>query len=350
MTASGPAVLAEDLETLLTRPLPWERLDGRTVLVTGAAGLVASYLVEALLAHNAARPASACRIVALVRDVERARVRFAAHLGRPDLALVCHDATEPLPASLRGDLIVHAAGAANPGAFAADPIGTYKPVVLGTHHLLTRAAADRVEGFLLLSTGAVHGTVADVAATIDETTLGVVDHLAPYACYAESKRMAETMCRLWAVAHGVPTRMARLGHSYGPGLRRDDDRAFAQFVWAVVDGRDIVLHSDGSATRPYSYLMDVVDGLLRVLWLGGDGEPYLVTDPAQACSVRELAEFVAGTRGDGAVRVRLEPPRGAHVPNQDPFRPLDVAKLRGLGWAPTVGWREGFTRTVRSCR
>jgi UDP-glucuronate decarboxylase len=341
-------VLQEDFSRLLSADLPWHRLAGRTVLITGAAGLVASYLVEALLYRNEATPGDPCTVVALVRDRARAAERFARHRDRDDLRLLVQDVVDPVPAHVRADYVVHAAGNATPRRFGADPVGTYAAATLGTHRLLEHAHRTGCEGFLLLSTGAVQGTVPGDDVTLDERIVGVADPLDPYACYAESRRMAETMCASWTRQFGLRTRIARLGHTYGPGLRRDDDRAFAQFVWSAIDGRDIVLNSDGSAVRYYCYLADATDALLRVLLTGADGEAYLLANADSPCSVKHLATLVASLAPGGPVRVRRADAPAGSVPNRDPTHRLDVSKLRALGWSPSVSVGEGFARTVRS--
>jgi dTDP-glucose 4,6-dehydratase len=339
-----------DLAQITATPLPWPALEGRTVVVTGAAGLVASYLVEALLYRNEAGAGEPTRVVATVRNADRARERFAAYAGRDDLVVVVHDAAQPLAYAGRVDYLVHAAGQATPSAFGRDPIGTYLPNVMGTHHLLERAHRDGSAGVLFLSSGAVHGALHPDAPVLDETVYGVVDPLDPRASYAESKRMGETICRSWFTQHGIPVRMARIGHTYGPGMRRSDERAFAQFVFNALDGQDIVLNSDGSAVRPYSYLADTTTALLMLLLAGQDGEAYLVANPATRCTIRELAELVASLAPSGGVSVRRA--GGAlpadYLPNRDPAHPIDIAKIRALGWEPRIGLREGFLRTIES--
>lgn len=347
--AAHRAVVGEDTTLLIERSLPWDRLAGRTVLITGATGLVAGYLTEFLLRRNELMGGEPTKVIALVRDLQRARARFASDIESPALTFLEQDVAAPIPSLLQCDFVVHAAGNATPRRFATDPVGTYSAAVLGTHQLLEHAARTGTEGFLLLSSGAVHGAVPGSATVIDERAIGIVDPLDPYACYAESKRMAETMCAAWTRQHGLPTRIARLGHSYGPGLRRDDDRAFAEFVFSVLEGRDIVLHSDGSAVRPYCYLADVTDALLRILLTGGDGEPYLVAYPEASCSVLTLARFLATADPAHQISVRTEVAGGVQsVANRDPQRALDVSKLRALGWEPRIGYEEGFRRTLRS--
>lgn len=352
MTAARHPIVTADLERIVAEPLPWHLLDGATVVVTGGAGLVASYLVEALLYKNERWPDRATRLVVTARNTDAARARFAAYSDRPDLELIRHDASLPLPDVGTIAFLVHAAGQALPTLFGRDPVGTYAPNVLGTHYLLERAARDRASGVLFLSSGAVQGTLAPDVERVREDVYGVVDPLDPRASYAESKRMGETICRSWFVQHGVPVRMARLGHTYGPGMRRTDERAFAQFVFAAVDGRDIVLNSDGAAMRPYCYLADATSALLRLLLVGQDGEAYLVANPDASCSIRELAELVAALDPARHVSVRRaqNAPPADYLPNRDPFRPVDISKVRALGWQPTTGLREGFARTLQSYR
>jgi nucleoside-diphosphate-sugar epimerase len=342
-------VVTEDLERISAASLPWDQLAGRVVLVTGASGLVASYLVEALLYRREIGAPAPARIVALVRDRGRACARFAAYTGRSDLALVVQDVSEPVRYDGRIDAVVHAAGQATPRHFGTDPVGTYKPNVIGTHHLLERARHDGVESFVFVSSGAVHGAIPETA-VLREDVYGVVDPLDLRASYAESKRMGETMCRSWQAQFGVPARIVRLGHTYGPGMRRDDERAFAEFVFNVVDGRDIVLNSDGAAVRPYCYLADATEALLRVLLSGSPGEAYLLANPAASCSIRELAGIVASLYPERGVRVRVggAATQPGYLPNRDPARPIDTSKITALGWAPMTSLEDGFRRTIAS--
>jgi len=324
-------------------------LEGGTVVVTGAAGLVASYLVEALLFRNAHHDGPRIRVVAAVRDPDGARERFALYAGRPDIDIVHHDARGPF--SYRGtvDYVVHAAGNATPSSFGLDPVGTYAPNVIGTHHLLERAKADCPRGVLFLSSGAVHGALPPHSPSPGEDVYGVVDPLDARASYAESKRMGETICRSWWTQFGVPTRIARLSHTYGPGLRRTDERSFAQFVFCAVDGRDITLNSDGSAIRPFCYLADATAALLLVLLSGKAGEAYIVGNPDASCSIRQLAELVAAMAPRAiTVRQSAKLPSPSYLPNRDPAHSLDISKIRELGWRPTTTLHDGFKRTIET--
>ena len=163
--------------------------------------------------------------------------------------------------------------------------------------------------------------------------------------------MAETMCASWTRQAGLPTRIARLGHSYGPGIRRNDDRAFAEFLYCVLDGLDIVLQSDGTAMRPYCYLSDVAHALLCILLQGGDGDAYIVANAAASCSIKDLALILANLAPERGIRVRIaESVDPKAVPNKDTARPINTEKLHSLGWVPRFDVRSGFERTFRSLK
>jgi len=347
--SSRNPIIAEDLRILLANNLPWDRFAGKTVLITGAMGLIASYLIDALLFRNEVFESKPCLVLALVRDRKRAEKKFINYLGRPDLELLVQDVVHTLPTGRRYDFIIHAAGNATPKKFARDPIGTYEAAVLGTHNLLKHAHLSGCEGFLLLSSGAVHGVVSGVDTVINEETFGVVDPLSPYACYSESKRMAETMCASWARQNGLKTNICRLGHTYGPGLSREDDRAFAEFLYSVIDHDDILLHTDGRAIRPYCYLLDAADAIFRVLLFGESSNAYLVVNETATCSIKHLAETIALLDRTRKTVVKLSDEFNLEsITNSDPARKLDTAKLRKLGWTPKFNINDGFERTYRS--
>jgi len=171
------------------------------------------------------------------------------------------------------------------------------------------------------------------------------------SCYGESKRMGETMCVSWASQFGVPTRMVRPFHTYGPGMRLDDGRVFADFVRDILKGGPIVLHSDGRARRSFCYLADAVAGFFTVLLKGEIGQAYNVANPDGECSIGELADRLANIYNVEGVYVErrargesnyLSSPIGGSRPS--------IEKLKALGWEARTTIEEGFQRTVRSYR
>ena len=345
--APAHPIVQADLDRILAADLPWERFAGRTVLVAGAAGFLAAYLVETLLRLNETRGRAPVRVLALVRKEAAARSRFARHLGRSDLAFlfqdVCEAVTGPAP-----DFIIHAASPATPAAFGRDPLGTFDANVLGTRALLERGPED---GFLFLSSGEVYGLGNDSVVPTHEDAFGYLDPAQVRACYGEGKRAAETLCACYADRRAVPAGIARIFHTYGPGMPLGDGRVFSDFVADVVAGRDLVMRSDGLASRAFCYLADTVEGLFTILLKGAPATAYNVGNDQGELRVLDLAELLAGLEPALGLKIRREGRPGAdYLPSPIRRGCPDVTRLRALGWAPVTSPREGFLRTIRSFR
>jgi len=355
MASTGRAVVTEDLDRILALDLPWERFAGRTVLVAGAAGYLAAYLVETLLrwndTHAQAQGRKPVRVAALVRREEAARERFAQHLDRADLDLLIQDVREPIRLDGPAHFVVHAAGPGTPRAFGRDPLGTFEANVLGARNLLELAARRGAEGFLLLSSGEVYGLGNDTVVPTHEDAFGYLDPAQVRACYGEGKRAAETLCACYAAVRAVPAAMARIWHTYGPGMPLGDGRVFSDLVADVLAGRDLVLHSDGRASRAFAYLADTTAGLFTVLLKGRPGTAYNVGNDRAELTVLALAELLAGLDPSLGLAVRRAPREdGDYLPSPIQRGCPDVTRLRALGWEPRIAPPEGFDRTIRSFR
>jgi dTDP-glucose 4,6-dehydratase len=344
-------IIQADLDRILAAKLPWERFAGKTVLVAGAAGFIAAYVVESLLRLNETRDLAPVTVVALVRQEEAAHRRFSPHLGREDLKFLYQDVCAPVVLNGRVHFIVHAASAATPRAFGKDPLGTFAANVHGTHALLERAARDAVEGFLFLSSGEVYGLGNDQVIPTHEDAFGYLDPALVRSCYGEGKRAGETLCACYAAQRGVPATMARIFHTYGPGMPLGDGRAYTDFVADVLAGRDLVMRSDGQASRAFCYLADAVEALFTILLKGAAGKAYNVGNDRAELKILELAELLAGLDPTLGLKARRELQADAdYLPSPIQRGCPDVTRLKGLGWVPRVDPEEGFRRTVLSYR
>lgn len=350
MTKRHP-VVEEDLARIVASDLPWNELEGATVLVTGANGFVPAYLVETLLYRNESTGGVPTKVLALVRNREKAGRRFAAYQGRPDLEFVVQDVCEPLKIGEPVHYIVHAASQASPKYYSIDPAGTINPNVVGTWRLLELARESHCRGFLFISSGEVYGHFATPPpASVSEEMFGSLDPMDLRSCYGEGKRAGEAMCRAWSHQHGIAAKSARLGHTYGPGMDLQDGRVFADFVGNIVRGENIVMKSEGLVSRPFCYLTDAVAGMLMILLKGVAGEAYnLMNDEAEA-RIIDLAEILCGLFPEKGLRVVRQSP-GPDAPFSTAWNPgfrIDTRKVRGLGWRPSVSIEEGFRRAIRS--
>ncbi|MCX5797207.1 MAG: NAD-dependent epimerase/dehydratase family protein [Elusimicrobia bacterium] len=338
-------VVTEDLRGLAGLGLPFRRLAGSTVLITGAGGFLPAYMAETLLFLNEARKLGVT-VVGLVRNGAKARRRFAHYRGRRDLRLVVADAAGPLPARLAPDYIIHAASQASPRYYRRDPVGTLAPNILGTWRLLELARARKSAGFLYFSSSEVYGEVPAAWGRIREDRWGPVDPLAVRSCYSESKRAGESLCAAWHRQYGVPFRVVRPFHTYGPGMPLHDGRVFSDFVGDIVRGRDIVLKGDGRVVRSFCYLADAAAAFFTVLLRGAEGEAYNVGHDRAALSVSDFARFLVRTFPERRLRV-LRRPSGCPPPGGAPSRICpDLSRLRGLGWRPRYTLKEGLRRTL----
>jgi nucleoside-diphosphate-sugar epimerase len=228
-------------------------------------------------------------------------------------------------------------------------VGTFEANVIGTQRMLEVAKKAGSQGFLFFSSGEVYGQPSDPSQLVNESSYGYLDPLNVRSCYAEGKRAGESLCAAWHAQHGVPTRIVRLSHTYGPGMDLNDGRVFADFVADIVAGRNIVLKGDGSARRPFCYLADATVAFFTILLNGASGEAYNVGS-GQQTSVLELAEVLCRLFPERNCRVfRQERKAGDdYVPSPVQGFQFDLSKIKALGWKATTGIEEGFKRTVQS--
>lgn len=343
-------IIQEDIERILQAPFPWLQFQGKTVLVTGAAGFLPAYMVETLLCLNEQNRDQKTTVIALVRNLEKARRRFAHHLDRKDLRFLVQDASSPVAADFPIHFIIHAASQASPRQYGTDPVGTMSANILGTSHLLELASRNGPATVLYLSSSEVYGALDAAHMPVAEHTFGSLDPANVRSCYAESKRAAETICTSWAHQHGVPAKIVRPFHTYGPGLSLDDGRVFADFVADILAGRAIAMHSDGSARRAFCYIADAVEGFFAVLLKGIPGTAYNIGNPDAESSILDLAERLVVAFPEkrlSVVRADSAPPPGYLDSRVSVITP-DIRRARLLGWQPRIGIEEGFRRTVES--
>jgi UDP-glucuronate decarboxylase len=345
------SIIQEDLATIVSASLPWEEFSGATIVVTGAAGFLPAYMVETLLFLNQHVLKKPARVIALVRNVGSARQRFASYLDNRFLEIIVQNVSDPLTFHDSFDYVIHAASQASPVYYRTDPVGTLSANVLGTYHLLTAAQKYATRGFLFFSSGEIYGIVNNGNAPVAERDGGFLDPTDVRSCYGESKRMGETMCVSWAHQFGVPTRIVRPFHTYGPGMRLDDGRVFADFVRDILKGGPIVLQSDGSARRSFCYLADATLGFFTALLKGKTAEAYNVANPDGECSIGELADRLASVYSSEGItverRIRTD---SSYVPSPILSTLPDVDKLKALNWKISWTIEDGFRRTVDSYR
>ncbi len=302
----------------------------KRVLVTGGAGFLGSHLCERLLAKG-------CDVLCADNFYTGTKDNIAHLLGNPYFELIRHDVTFPL--YIEVDEIYNLACPASPIHYQRDPVQTTKTSVHGAINML--GLAKRVGARILqASTSEVYGDPEIHPQTEDYR--GNVNPIGPRACYDEGKRCAETLFFDYWRQHNLSIRVARIFNTYGPRMHPDDGRVVSNFIVQALEGRPITIYGDGSQTRSFCYVDDLVEGLLRLM-----AAPDEVTGPVnlgnpREMTVKELAEMVVATIGSKS-EILYQP-----LPADDPLqRKPDIGLARArLGWEPTVPLEDGLRRTI----
>lgn len=341
-------ILSEDIEGIVANTaVDWNSFSGRRVLITGASGFLPAYLVETLLYLNSTKKLDV-HITALVRSRKNFESRFSHHLGNLNLTALVQDVSKPINLTTPHHFIIHAASQASPKYYGVDPVGTLSANVLGTMQLLELARNHPVESFLYFSSGEVYGETQSVPTK--ESDYGYIDPTSVRSCYVESKRMGENMCVSWHAQYQVPTKIVRPFHTYGPGMKLDDGRVYADFVGDILQNRSIVVKSSGTATRAFCYLADATAGFFTVLLKGENGVPYNVGNDQAEISIMDLANLLANLYPEKQHKVIAEynPASTGYLQSPITRNCPDISRINSLGWVPKTNLAEGFKRTIES--
>ncbi len=301
-------------------------------LVTGGAGFLGSHLVDRLMEAGE-------EVICLDNYFTGRKRNIARWLGHARFELIRHDVTEPI--KLEVDRIWHLACPASPIHYQFNPVKTAKTSFLGTYNML--GLARRVGARLLLaSTSEVYGDPE--VHPQPESYRGAVNPIGIRSCYDEGKRIAETLCFDYQRMNAVEVRVARIFNTYGPRMLPDDGRVISNFIVQALRGQDLTLYGDGSQTRSFCYVSDLIEGLIRLM-NGQHTGPINLGNPDEF-TIRALAE---------QVRVRINPQLRLveqPLPDDDPRqrRPLIDLALQQLGWQPTVALEQGLDATIDSFR
>jgi dTDP-glucose 4,6-dehydratase len=301
-----------------------------TSLVTGGAGFLGSHLCQRLLAEGH-------RVICVDNLITGNRANIESLTSSDRFILLEHDVTVPLHLDEAIDNILHFASPASPIDYLELPIQTLKVGSLGTHNTLGIAKAKGAR-YLLASTSEVYGD--PLVHPQPESYWGNVNPVGPRGVYDEAKRFAEAMVMAYHRAHGLDTRIVRIFNTYGPRMRPRDGRVVPTFIQQALDGEALTVYGDGSQTRSFCYVEDLVEGIYRLL-MSDTNDPINVGNPHEM-TVLEFARIVLElTGGDGPIHHK-------ELPEDDPkIRQPDITRARELlGWEPRVPLRTGLERTI----
>lgn len=324
----------------------WKQLDGKSVMITGAAGMLGSGMVDVLIALNE-NHGSHIEIYALGRTESKLRARFGTYIDRAYFHILPLDISKEMQFGEKVDYIVHAASNADPAMMAKYPVDTLLANVVGMDHVLELAKNCQSKRVLYVSSGEMYGQPDDSLKNgFYEGYCGYVDYSNPRSCYPAGKRSAEVLCQSYISQYGLDAVIVRPCHCYGPTMTATDSRAMSQFFRKVLNGEDIVLKSDGTLERSHCYVVDAVQAMYLVLLKSKIGEAYNIAERRSVARIRDIAGMIAAQK-DKQVLFDLPDEIEKKGFSKVVRAVLDGTKLEGLGWKPMYPIEDGIHCTMK---
>lgn len=326
-------VLEKDIDEIITN-FEMSLFEGKSVLVTGATGLIGKVCTKALLKTG-------INVVALVRNKEKALKIFG---ESKNLRLLVQDINSQINYEGRVDYIIHCANTTSSSEFVEKPVETIYTTINGTRNVLEYAKrrGKYLEGMVYLSSLEVYGKTEKE--DITEADLGYIDVLSPRSSYSESKRMAETLCISYGKEYNIPVKIARLAQTFGAGVSKEDNRVFAQFAKSVKNEENIVLFTKGETMRNYCYTTDTVRGIFTILTKGKNNNAYNIANKNTYISIADMAKSLENE--NTKVIFKIDDKERGYNPTVKIC--LNSSKLEVLGWEAKVDLTQMFERTIKS--
>lgn len=324
---------------------------GKILLLTGATGMIGSFLVDVLMLRNQnVHSSERVSVIALARNPDTAKARFSSWHNHEELVFFPCDIAKGLPVlPAIPDYYIHAASTTHPVAYASEPVNTILSNVFGLNNLLEYMARQEKGRLLVLSSVEIYGNNRGDTEYFSEDYCGYIDCNTLRAGYQEAKRVSESLCQAYIRQNKADIAIIRLPRTYGPTMRLNDSKASSQFILNGVRGENIILKSEGNQFYSYAHVYDVIGGMLFTLMKGKQGEAYNLADPSSNITLRDMAKLIADYSGK---RVVFQLPNSLE---QSGFSPVSKAllcsdKLKALGWQPKFDIKTGIESTIRILR
>lgn len=347
-------IINEDVINIIEDKLPFNKFYGKTVLISGANGYVPAYFVHTFIALNKYKDAG-IRILALCRNRERAENRFSEYIERDDFEIIVQDVCEPICVNEDIHIFIHAASPAGIKKRHEDPVNTFLSNVKGAENMLELARKNPCEYFLFLSSVDVYGRMNNND-RLKESDSGYLDPLNIRNAYSCGKRAAESLCKAYQVKYNIPTYIVRPFQIMGPGPELNDGRLHIDFISQILERKQIILKSDGTAVRSFMYISDAIKAMFYVMLKGNPGEAYNIVSESGEASVKKLADLMAENVDDQDITVKFDYEQRETIEVTGALSVVtgDSTKIRSLGWTCNLSLAEGSARMMEfygiSCR
>lgn len=336
-----------DIKSIGNFNFPWETLDNKKILITGATGLIGSCFIDVLMIKI--QSGLNCTIYAIGRDLNKAKNRF--NFNSDKFIFISHDMNEVFDyqgiTSL--DYIFHLASNTHPILYATNPIETIKTNIIGTENILQIAYEYNAVRTVFASSNEVYGENRGDIDSFDENYCGYIDCNTLRAGYPESKRCGEALCQAYIKQYNMDIVIARFTRTYGPTMLQSDSKAMSQFIKKGVNNEDIILKSDGMQYFSYCHVYDAVTALLTILFYGENGAAYNIADKASDVRLKDLAQIIAdysNTKVLFKIPDQVEQAGYSKVTKSI----LNSQKLQNLGWKAKYDIKTGVENTIAILR
>ncbi|WP_407424356.1 NAD-dependent epimerase/dehydratase family protein [Methanobrevibacter sp.] len=337
-------IITEDLEQIIEENNGLKELYDQTIMVTGASGLIGSYFINTFIELNENYGAN-IKIMPLVRNLSKISKEI---IDKDYIIPIVQDITKTIEYDGDVDYIIHAASPASPPLMREMPVETNLANTVGTANALMFAKEHNTKKFLFISSREVYGQSISNEKYFKEDDLGVINQLIPRNSYAESKKAAENLCLGFNEEYGLDTKIVRLGQTFGPGMNINGGMVHTEFLKMLLNDENIVLKSDGSSIRIYTYISDAVSAMFKIILNSAD-IVYNAVNNKNEVSIKELAEIIVNLCPEKKSKVvfDIEEEKEGYDYATFKFCLVSSEKIRDeLGWNPKYSIDEGFKRTI----
>ena len=322
----------------------YKKIDNKTILLTGATGLVGKTFIEHILNRNKEKNVHT-KVIAIGRSKQKFIERFKDINKIDNFTFVEHDVNEPITINEKIDLIIHLASNTHPKQYAKEPIATEITNIIGTKNMLDLAAKNKNCKFFFMSSGDVYGENDTGKEYLSEEDIGYIDCNTLRACYIEGKRAGEALCAAYKEEKKVQYFIGRSCRLFGPNIQLSESKAISQFLFNAAKGKDIVLKSNGEQKFSYLYSDDAVLAMLYIICNGKVNNVYNIADKDHVMRLKDLSKTISNL---ASVNVKHSSLNSTEKKGSSKFKDvcLDSAKLNSLGWKPAFSLEEALKKTL----
>lgn len=338
-------IIQKDMKEIINSGIDFSSFMNKTVLITGANGMLASYYMYVLMYLNDHKKLN-IKIYALVRNIKKLE-DLTNYSARNDIIPIQQDVCEKIELQDKIDYIIHMASSANPKTIVKDPVGIIKANIEGTFSVLELARKNNAK-VIFTSTREIYGKMPSEINEIREENMGSINPIELRSCYPESKRMAENIMVSYSYQYGIDYCISRIAHVYGPGMNIDGDgRIMSDLIEAVVKKKNIVLKSTGEAERAFCYITDAIKALYLITLDKNKNQVYNIANETETITIKKLAYNLVDWYKDENIEVVFDIKDEKNKYVSFKRTKLNTDKLEALGWKPNIALKEGIDRTVK---